>query len=160
MSFWRSYLISVDELSGVETVFDRLALVVLFDDLAIYLSSQVNFPATVLEDRLAPSINTRLDDTKRFKSADWGTMSFAPEKGKLLLSLNQGLDRVCMWLRDESSAHQQKADLRGGARFGVLSAFSSWPLGFAASECPARNASTGQVPTPNARTAPRHSGPG
>src|SRR5580658_10771077 len=50
--------------------------------------------------------------------------------------------------------------LGGGVRFGLLSAFSSWPLGFVASECPARNASTGQVPTPSARTAPQQSGLG
>jgi hypothetical protein len=112
---------SVDELSKVEAIFDRLALVdiryerqkhdLLFDAFAIYLSSQVNYPAKVLEDRLAPSINTRLDDTKRFKSADWGEMSFSPGKGKLYLSLNQGLDRVCIWLHDEISAHKQKIDL-------------------------------------------------
>jgi len=112
---------SVEELSRVETVFERLALVdikyerakdkLLFDAFAIYLSSQINYPATLLEDRLAPSINSRLDDTKRFKSADWGTMSFSPGKGKLYLSLNHGLDRVCIWLRDEISAHKQKADL-------------------------------------------------
>lgn len=117
---------SVADLSRVETVFERLALVdikyernkdkLLFDALAIYLSSQVNYPATVLEDRLAPSINTRLDNTKRFKSADWGTSYSRGGKAKLYVSLNQGLDQLCIRLRDEISAHEQKADLSANHR--------------------------------------------